>query len=108
MNEIFDDEMENVDRKDGLVYHHGHKCQDFDGLGTSYSFVWLDDDPESLPAQVKVWKDKRARYQRSTEGPALENYIRHMLETGSALVVERTGPESSPQGDCECILPGML
>lgn len=107
MNEIFDDEMENVDRKDGLVYHHGHKCQDFDGLGTSYSFVWLDDDPESLPAQVKVWKDKRARHQRSTEGPALENYIRHMLETGSAFLVERTGPEPSPEGDCECILPGM-
>lgn len=99
MNEIFEGEIENVDRKDGLVYHLGHKCQDVDGNGTSYSFVWIDDDPTSLPAQVKQWKDKETKKQRCAEGPALENRIRHMLETGSALVVERVGPGSILKGN---------
>lgn len=108
MNEIFEDDIENVDRKDGLVYHQGHKSQDDDGQGTSYSFVWLEDDPKTLPAQFTLWKDKKTKKQRSLEAPALENDVRHMLETGSALILERVGSEPSPEGAYECLLPGTF
>lgn len=108
MNEIFEDEQEVVDKKDGLVYHQGHKCQDFDGSGSSYSFVWLDDDPSSLPEQVQQWKDKQTKTQRELEGPTQQNDVRRMLETGSALIVDRTGSEPSAESVYECLLSGML
>lgn len=106
MNEIFDQDFENVDKKDGLVYHKGHKSQDHDGQGTSYSFVWLEDDPEVLPAHVQQWKDKKTKDQRSLEGPTLENNVRCMLETGSAMILERTDSRSSSTDVNECLLPG--
>lgn len=108
MNEIFDDEAGDIDKQDGLVYHQGHKCQDYDGLGSSYSFVWLDDDPKVLPAQVQQWKDRITKMKRHTEGQVLENDVRHMLETGSALVVERTSFEETAISVHECLLSGML
>lgn len=107
MNEIFEGEIANVDKQDGLVYHSGHKSQDHDGRGTSYSFVWLDDDPEALPLQVQQWKDRKIKAQRSLEGPALENAVRNMLETGSALILERTGSKALTEDVYECLLSGV-
>lgn len=106
MNEIFEGEVANVDKQDGLVYHSGHKSEDHDGRGTSYSLVWLDDDPEALPLQVQQWKDRKIKAQRSLEGPALENAVRNMLETGSALILERAGSTLSSESGYECLLTG--
>ncbi|CZT20063.1 uncharacterized protein RCC_05920 [Ramularia collo-cygni] len=105
MNEIFEDDFEKVDKQDGLVYHQGHKSRDVDGHGTSYSIVWLEDDPDQLPSQVQLWEDRQTKQRRSMEGPALENAVRHMLETGSALVLERTISETSCKDNYECLLP---